>query len=369
MIKRLGIFVFYDAFGIMDSYVEVLLESVLLEVQKLVIIVNGNITDESKCKMEKYSSNIFIRDNIGFDAGAYKDAFLVFLAEEHWNEWDEVLLLNDTFYGPVFPWDFIFQEMQREANLDFWGLTRSSVSVGTERKYSGHIQSFFLVCRKRLISHPVFWKFWETLEYPENHQMDVENFEVRFTICFMEHGFKCKTYMEMCGEIPVEYAGSIYYTKPYELLKELHIPIIKRRALGINNFERARKALAFVKQTTNYDVSRIYKHMERLAEEDRIIPFNPLKLENFYNTHRRIFIYGYGNYGKNVEAYFVYKNWRYEGFIVSEKETEDANVFVYREMDFKDGDGIVLALGKKAMEEVYPIVKQTMDCNQLFVPG
>ena len=41
--KRIGIFVFYDATGVVDDYVEVLLKSMRKEVQKLIVVVNGVI--------------------------------------------------------------------------------------------------------------------------------------------------------------------------------------------------------------------------------------------------------------------------------------------------------------------------------------
>ena len=41
--KRMGIFVFYDAVGVVDDYAEVLLESMRKEVQKLIVIVNGTV--------------------------------------------------------------------------------------------------------------------------------------------------------------------------------------------------------------------------------------------------------------------------------------------------------------------------------------
>ena len=45
--KRMGIFVFYDAIGVMDEYAENLLESIQREVQKLIVIVNGTIVNSA----------------------------------------------------------------------------------------------------------------------------------------------------------------------------------------------------------------------------------------------------------------------------------------------------------------------------------
>ena len=99
--KRLGVFVFYDASGIVDPYVEYLLESMKNIIQKLIIIINGEIKDEEYNKLKKYSQDIFIRKNYGYDAGAYKDVFMQFLTRKEQIKWDEIILFNDTFYGPL----------------------------------------------------------------------------------------------------------------------------------------------------------------------------------------------------------------------------------------------------------------------------
>ena len=86
--NRLGIFIFYDACGIVDQYVEVLLEGLLTVLNKLVIVINGNITNTSERKLRRYSANIFARENIGFDGGGYKDALLNLKENEKWEQWE-----------------------------------------------------------------------------------------------------------------------------------------------------------------------------------------------------------------------------------------------------------------------------------------
>ena len=44
--KRMGIFIFYDEAGIVDEYIEVLLSSMQDILERLVVIVNGNVRDE-----------------------------------------------------------------------------------------------------------------------------------------------------------------------------------------------------------------------------------------------------------------------------------------------------------------------------------
>ncbi len=369
--QRLGIFAFYDAYGIVDGYVKKLLEGLLPELSKLVIVINGGITFDSKQKLDRYTKNIFIRDNVGFDAGAYKDAFIKFLADENWEKWDEVVLFNDTFYAPIFPWRPVFDKMENQKEISFWGLSRypGKRRNGEGLDYPSHIQSYFWVCRKKLILSHSFWKFWNTLEYPLSRRKATENFEIKLTTFFAQEKYTWMAYTDLFdNQIILQCEGSPYIDYACELLRELQFPVIKRKALTIINFYHAKRALDYIEKDTVYDEKLIYDHLQRLAYEDRIGTFNPVRLKEFYNKHKRIYIYGHGKIGKNVASYFEYRKWQYEGFIVSEKSSEEPNIFCYKEIEFRADDGIVLALGQKAFSEVYPQVKQSFCESQMFAP-
>lgn len=368
-IRRLGIFVFYDASGIVDGYVQELLWGIQSGLDRLVIIVNGIVTDTSKHRLEKYSDDIFIRENKGFDAGGYKDAFEYFLAEEDWNLWEEVVLFNDTFYGPILPWEQVFEKMAKE-KADFWGLSRypGKTSDSDDIDFPSHIQSYFLVCRKRLVLSPSFWLFWNTLEYPAKRSDATKNYEVRFTTYFEEKGFCWKAYTDVCGKrIDLNHGGSPYMYYACELIRELRFPIVKRNALTITNFIKAKEALDYIEENTDYNVELIYRHLNRLSKEEHLKAFNPLKLELFYQAHNRVYIYGHGEYGKNVAAFFDYMGWKYEGFLVSVKNEPDKNIHTFHDVKFSNNDGIVLALGPRAYKEVYPVIKKKLDASQLFL--
>lgn len=367
--KRLGIFVFYDVSGVVDQYVEVLLDGLLAVLDKLVIVVNGNIIKKSKQKLVKYSHFVFERENVGFDAGGYKDALLDYLVHEDWKQWDEIVLCNDTFYGPIFPWQRIFSKMQQDEETDFWGLSRypGNDNGNSGSDYPSHIQTYFLVCKKKMILSPFFWRFWEEMKYPLSRSEATNNFEVRFTTYFIDNGFCGKAYTDVCDcNISLEHGGSPYIYYAYELLKEFQFPVIKRNALSIINFERAKKTLDFADKETEYDVAIIYNHLKRLAIDKSIKSMNPLQLEVFYNTHSRIFIYGCGEYGRNIAAYFKFRHWDFAGFLVSEKQRQEEEVSVFREVEFTHNDGIILALSPKSYQEVYSFIKNDFNDSQLF---
>lgn len=365
--KRLGIFVFYDASGIVDEYVEYLLKSMQNIIKKLVIIINGEVKDVYYNKLKKYSQDIFIRKNYGYDAGAYKDVFTQFLPREEQVQWDEVVLFNDTFYGPLYPWEGIFDYMEAE-NIDFWGLARHPEGILEGYPITQHIQSYFLVCRKSLLESEWWIKFWQSLSHPVDITDAILSFEVNFSEYFSRAGFKSKA---LTDEWEVEYTGNPSLRYYFELIKYIKFPVIKRKVFSLINFMQNKLVINYIRCNTNYNVNMIFGHLKRLEEERRIEllePFNYDELEKFYESHKRIFIYGCGKYGQCLAEYFKYKEWKFEGFIVTQRSEDMTNVYEYGKFFLDKWDGIILALGQKAINEVYPIIEKDLENVNFLLP-
>lgn len=365
--KRLGICVFYDQKGIVDTCLEVLLESFEPILERLIVVINGYFTEDAYAKICKYSDEVYKRENIGYDGGAYKDIFIKYLSVCNLQRYDEIIIFNDTFYGPFYPWAEMFDRMKR-VPVAFWGITRHPGGKFSEINIFGpHIQSYFIAIRKEMFSNSVFGEFWENLEYPVSRQDAVENFEIRFTDFFSQRGFKYTSWMDMQGYCP-EY-NEISYSSPhvYELIKKYHIPVMKKRILTWDNYEQVYKAFKFIREELGYDIANIYKNSLRLYKEGRAENlFDFFSLEEFYKRHTKVYIYGTGTRGKQMEKFFNFRNWEIAGFVVTHKEAQEKNVKEFCDLDLKEDEGIVLALREKAFREVYPLVSGRCKKNQLF---
>ena len=120
--KRLGIFVFYDKDGIVDDYVIYLISELKKCMTDLVVVVNGSIGMAGKVQLEKLADRLYVRENKGYDAMAYKLALTDYLGWDKIVQYDEVLLTNDTYYGPFYPFQDLFDTMAHR-NADFWGIS------------------------------------------------------------------------------------------------------------------------------------------------------------------------------------------------------------------------------------------------------
>jgi len=368
-VNRLGIFVFYDQYGKADEYVEVLLRSLRPLFSRLIITVNGAADNEAIEMFSKYSEDLYVRENKGFDGGAYKDTILHYLKDEEWSKWDELVMFNDTFFGPIHSFENVFAIMETQ-NIDFWGLCRHPHCGFIDgQEIETHIQSYFLVVKKKMLENEEFFAFWKSLKYHESLKDAIINFEIQFTTYFSERGYEYTSYVDVVGsEELIECKGNPTYVKVYELLEQIEYPIVKKKSLQWKNFIQTKKVFDYVETHSAYEIDLIYKNLNRKYVDEGVLGMDFKALEQFVKNAGRVFIYGNGKWGKNIQAFFEYKKWAYAGVIVTSREKDDEGVYVYHEMHFEGDDYIFLALGKKAFEEVYPIVKRDFESEKIFCP-
>lgn len=277
--NRLGIFVFFDKEGIVDDYVTYLLDDLSKHLKDLVIVCNGKITSNGKKKLEKYSDQIFVRSNIGFDVSAWKEVILEKLDKRFLQSFDEVLLFNDTFYGPLYPFAEVFKAMNEE-DIDLWGLTAHAeacpyVSHNETIDIPKFIQSYFYAFRQSIVKSDDFYEYWESIPEAEEITYDdaVHIHENRFANFFEERGYKFSAYIDN-DDLSSDPLTSICYNTfmPYGMVAERKLPIIRRKVfnfdydqvINYNGAEEIRNVLEYVKENTKYPVKMIWDNLLRL---------------------------------------------------------------------------------------------------------
>lgn len=345
--KRLSIYLIYDREYFVDKYITYMLRELRLCSTYLLVICNTS-TDWDGEDVGKYADQVVYRENIGYDAGGYKDVLCRHIGWDELYMYDELLLLNDSFYGPIYPMQQVFDRMAA-VETDYWGLTRSQECLTVKDRHDkGHIQSYFMVFRKNVINSSVFKTFWEQLAYPKKMDEAIEYFEFGLNRCLEEKGFQNIAISDFYQQILTFKENENPYLKyPLELIRDCRIPILKYKSLTFGNkgYANALKAYRYIEKNGLYDTTYIKNHFWRKSKnEEGMIDLE--KLDNFYENHRRVFIYGYGVYGRNLGLYFQYRKWRIEGFLVTAaKDSEDAVPF--EQVEIEREDGIVVAVGKK----------------------
>ncbi|GAA4060643.1 rhamnan synthesis F family protein [Microbacterium laevaniformans] len=225
--RRLVIFSFFDAGGVVDDYVRLSLEALRPHADEIVVIVNGALTPDGRETLERYAEDVVVRPNEGFDIGAHRDALR--RMRGRLEEFDEVVMTNDTWFGAVRPWAGVFERMDARA-CDFWGLTdHAAVSPNplTRRGTAPyHLQSYWIAARREMVLSASWQRYWDRLGALDSYVDAVLRHELKFTSWFSDRGW--------VGDVAFGVAN--YATENPSLFEPLDLiadgcPALKRRAL------------------------------------------------------------------------------------------------------------------------------------------
>lgn len=272
-IKRYAVYVFYDKNGKADRYCDFFLNGLKQEVDFLQVIVNGEIDKESYNRLETIADDILVRPNEGYDVTAYKTGILK-PGFDKLVEYDEVIICNDTLYGPLYPLSEMFEKMN-SIDVDFWGLTNfhgvgfdpfGTVEYGYLPR---HIQSFFMVFRKSLVESDKFQNFWSKFPTVNGYEQAIGLFEASFTKKFEDYGFKWAVYADSSD---LEgYTLDPLRDFPKYMIEEKRCPFMKKRtfyheygeAMERSGGEAASEAFKFIRDELDYNIDLIWENLLR----------------------------------------------------------------------------------------------------------
>ncbi len=266
MMRRIGIFVFFDADGIVDRYIPYMLTDLMKNLERLVIVVNGKITDEGRATLEQFSSDFVIRENKGFDTWAYKEG-MDYVGWDELSQYDEVVIFNDTVMGPVYPFAEMFDEMSKR-DVDFWGITRHYKDMANPYNcvyghIPAHIQSYFEVFRQNFVKSSDFQNYWDNL-FPINSYEDaVGKHEIVFTKKFEDLGYKWDTYIN-APELERRHSQPLMAYADL-IIRNYRCPIFKKRlffndydwTINTNIGQEPRRILDIIHEETDYPAEYI----------------------------------------------------------------------------------------------------------------
>ena len=181
-VKRLCLFAHFDKDNIVDEYVLFYLRDIRKVADRIVFVSTSLLNAETISRLKDICDSVIIRKNEGYDFASWQTA----LQSETLQNFDELILCNDSVYGPFFPLEQVFGEMKGES-CDFWGMT-SNYDIAF------HIQSYFLVFRKTILVSSVFQKFWKSVEIMKSKEKVIKLCEIGLSQTLLKAGFKASTY-------------------------------------------------------------------------------------------------------------------------------------------------------------------------------
>lgn len=225
-IRRLLLYVHFDPHGKLDPHVLYQIRALNDFGMEIVFISNSPLQEADKDLLDPLTTRIVERPDEGYDWTAWKETLLE-MGEDKIKAYSELVIMNDSTYGPFFPLDEMFDCMSK-TGVDFWGITRDK-----DPYYGEHLQPYFCVFRPRLFNSPVFWNFWKNLPKMTGFQDAMERGELCMTRIFNEAGFLHGAYADIrlpCLTPTLGTLMPLVYTAAPWLISHYRAPFAKIKA-------------------------------------------------------------------------------------------------------------------------------------------
>ncbi|MCI9143524.1 MAG: hypothetical protein HFH87_13080, partial [Lachnospiraceae bacterium] len=276
-------------------------------------------------KLKRFTNDIYIRENRGFDFGAYKEVIRQYLSEQEINSYQKLILCNDTCFGPFTSFVKIFSQMDIK-DLDFWSMNY------IDDLLLPHFQSYFMVFKKDTIKF--LRKFLEAeIDEKVTDIVQAHGYEHALSEIILKRGIKYGYYT---SKAHCSHDIDIYGAPDYAI-KELGLPLIKKKVFSgeFNNQENAKEALRLIAAEENYPIRYILEYVRRVYKKEYLFNIdNPVsttritfeknctKREDvieFCRNHERVYVYGNGYMSVLFMARFRRYMNEFGGYIVSDE--------------------------------------------------
>lgn len=288
-VKRIAMYVIYDKDGILDSFRKYYLEELRKVTDYIVAVVSGTLTPESRDELEELVDEIYVRENKGLLAGSWVDG-IQHIGWDELYQYDELLMLNDSFFGPFYPLSEMFDAMEK-SDADFYGALKnfeekSFTEIAGRPLKHGHFRGsicYFYVIKRRLLHSPEFKKYWSKMPDVKEDWDTYFYAEIEFFDYVKDCGFKIDAYQ---SDKLKGYLFDNLTQNMEKLIREDHIPFARMRPFCTDMHEQfepisygkdPRMALEYIDKHTDYDVNMIWDFILRAKNLTHI--WSQLQLE------------------------------------------------------------------------------------------
>jgi O-antigen biosynthesis protein len=192
----------------------------------IIVVFDNDLAPGEREKLLPYAAHVIIGRHGEYDFGSYKRGFEWALEKCLLTDADDLILCNDSCFGPVGSFEPMFVEMDAR-QLDFWGATDS-------HEITYHLQSYWLVFSRKVFLSDIFKNFLRAIEKQENVQQVILNYELGLTKALIAAGFiagaMCCNNLKGCHEKDPSYNNLTLF--PIYTL-ERGVPLVKVKALRV----------------------------------------------------------------------------------------------------------------------------------------
>ena len=187
--KRVAIFASYNKDNKIADHVVYYLKALRKVVGDIIFVSDNEMEKGETEKLSGIVSKAICHRHGTYDFGSYHIGYSWALEHNLLDEAEEMVFVNDSCYGPVFPFENVFDKMD-DKPCDFWGLTDSYETAH-------HLLSFFFVFRRNVFTSMPFHNFVSGFVRQISREYYVDLYEKKFTEFLENNGFKSAVYIDI----------------------------------------------------------------------------------------------------------------------------------------------------------------------------
>ena len=207
---------------------------------KIIFIADNEASKSEQDKLKGLVDYIQFQKHGEYDFGSYKRG-IQYAEKKGWlKKADELVLCNDSCFC-IRSLKHVFEKMAQQ-RCDFWGLSASN-------EFRSHLQSFFLVFKRKVFTSKVFKGFIQSVQKQPNALSVVHTYEIPLKSLLNKEGFKDCAYL-----IP----------------KDTHNPMMYSVECLKKNFPLLKKKLFYGKLHSFDTAHQILKEVENISKKSRV---------------------------------------------------------------------------------------------------
>ena len=230
-------------------------------------------------KIEDFTIKAISERHVEYDFGSYKRGYICAKENNILENYDYLILCNDSVYGPLFSLDSLFDKMK---DHKFGGLYRSKDIKIASHYYIG---SFFIIVKKEIFLSDIFLNFINSIKKEGDKNEIIKNYEFGISKLMIDSGINIEGLF-----LDTDISNRPYF-EPLKLLNE-GFPFIKKHILEKKitvplNIEELKLIIQKIKKI--YDINMIVNNLNRTADANQIkYLFQRFKTFNFNVIHNKI---------------------------------------------------------------------------------
>ena len=191
----------YDIDGVFDPYVVAALQQYRHNADQLTVVSAS--AKDLPASLKGIVDRFIPRHNRGYDFCSWR-AGIKALGDP--SQFDEIICVNDSVYGPLFDLSQAFSD-PRLAAADLWGMVLSEQGSKRHGKKAScpHLQSWLFGMRRPLLESQSFGDFWESVVPLETKEAIVDRYEIGMSQHFERAGFRLAALYDARKHPPVSF--------------------------------------------------------------------------------------------------------------------------------------------------------------------